>query len=88
MSADPPASHRKFISKFQLPFRLLSDEAGSVQRAYGANRPVLGRVPVIGRLLGPRRKTFVIDRSGRLKAIFPKVQAKGHAEEVLKVLRA
>lgn len=88
VSADPPASHRKFIGKFRLPFRLLSDQTGSVQRAYGANRPLLGLLPLVGRLLGPRRKTFVIDGAGRVKAVFPKVRARGHAQEVLNVVRS
>jgi peroxiredoxin Q/BCP len=88
VSADSPTSHRRFSQKCQLPFRLLSDETGSVQRAYGADRPVLGRLPILGRLLGPRRKTFIIDRAGRLRAIFHTVRVKGHAEEILTALRA
>lgn len=88
VSPDPPGSHQRFSRKFHLPFRLLSDEDGSVQRAYGANRPVLGRLPVLDRLVGPKRKTFIIDAEGRLKAIFPTVRVSRHAQEVLAALRA
>lgn len=88
VSPDPPASHQRFSRKFRLSFRLLSDEDGTVQRAYGANRPVLGRLPIVGRLLGPKRKTFIIDGAGRLKAIFPTVRVNRHAQEVLAALRA
>lgn len=87
VSSDGPASHQRFSRKFNLPFRLLSDEEGTVQRAYGADWPVLGRVPGLGRLVGPRRRTFVIDAAGRLKAIFPTVNVDGHAQEVLAALR-
>jgi thioredoxin-dependent peroxiredoxin len=88
ISADGQASHQTFAGKFNLPFRLLCDERGDVARAYGADWPVLSRLPVIGRLIGPKRKTFVIDAAGRLKAVFPKVNVRGHVEEVLAVLRA
>lgn len=88
VSSDSQASHQAFASKFKLPFRLLCDETGEVARAYGADWPVVSRLPVIGRLIGPKRKTFVIDAAGRLKAVFPKVHVRGHVEEVLTALRS
>jgi peroxiredoxin Q/BCP len=87
VSSDGQTSHQRFSRKFNLPFRLLCDEDGTVQRAYGADRPVLGRVPGLGRLIGPKRRTYVIDGAGRLKAIFPLVNVDAHALEVLEVLR-
>lgn len=81
VSPDPPASHQRFRGKHKLPFRLLSDEDGEVQRAYGVDRPILGR------WFGPRRQTFVIDRQGAIKAIFRKVRVRTHAQDVLDVLR-
>lgn len=88
VSADGQASHQEFIRKFNLPFRLLSDRDGVVQRAYGAAWPVIGLVPALARLAGPRRRTFVIDQAGRLKAIFRNVQVKDHAQEVVDILRS
>lgn len=88
VSSDPPAAHQRFSRRYGLPFRLLSDQDGAVQRAYGVHRPILGRLPIVGRLLGPKRRTFLIDASGRIKALFPRVRADGHAREVLAVLRA
>jgi len=88
VSADGQASHQRFSKKFNLPFRLLSDEDGTVQRAYGVAWPVIGLVPALARLAGPRRRTFVIDATGRLKAIFPNVNVERHAQEVLAVLRS
>ena len=37
---------------------------------------------------GIERSTFVIDPEGKLKAIFRKVSVDGHADEVLKALKA
>jgi len=87
VSSDGQASHRRFAEKFNLPFRLLCDEAGTLAQAYGADWPILSRLPVIGRLIGPKRKTFVIDAAGRIKAVFPRVAVKTHVEEVLAALR-
>src|SRR5712691_7063422 len=36
VSADDAASHRRFASKYRLPFTLLSDPERKVMRAYGA----------------------------------------------------
>ena len=36
--------------------------------------------------MGTQRATFVIDREGIIRHVFPKVRPKGHAEEVKKVL--
>jgi peroxiredoxin Q/BCP len=87
VSADGQASHQHFSKKFNLPFRLLSDEDGTVQRAYGVAWPVIGLVPALARLAGPRRRTFVIGPDGRLKAIFPNVNVEHHAQEVLAALK-
>ena len=88
VSRDGQASHQSFSQKFNLPFRLLCDEDGAIERAYGANWPILSCLPVIGRLIGSKRKTFVIDSTGRLKAIFPNVNVQGHVKEVLAALHS
>ena len=38
--------------------------------------------------MGIARTTFVIDKSGRVKAVFPNVKVEGHAEQVLEALKA
>ena len=45
---------------------------------------------VVGTLvvMGVFRKTFLIDREGRIAKIWPKVSVSGHAEEVLEAARA
>jgi peroxiredoxin Q/BCP len=77
VSLDSVESHMKFSEKYNLPFLLLSDSRKEVAKAYG----VLGT----GGFLA-KRVTFVIDKEGRIAAVFPKVDVKHHSEEVLKVL--
>jgi peroxiredoxin Q/BCP len=39
------------------------------------------------KFMGVIRKTFLIDASGRIVRIWPKVRVPGHAEEVLSAVR-
>ena len=83
VSPDNVASHDKFKAKFKLPFPLLADPDHAVAEAYGA----WGEKSMYGRKYhGILRSTFIIDESGRIAAVFPKVKPKGHAAEVLKAL--
>jgi peroxiredoxin Q/BCP len=77
VSLDSVESHMKFSEKYSLPFLLLSDGRKEVAKAYG----VLGT----GGFLA-KRVTFVINKEGKIAAVFPKVDVKNHSEEVLKVL--
>jgi len=77
VSLDSVESHMKFSEEYNLPFLLLSDSRKEVAKAYG----VLGT----GGFLA-KRVTFVIDKEGKIAAVFPKVDVKHHSEEVLKVL--
>ena len=73
-------SHAKFIAKFKLPFVLLSDEDHAVCEKYGA----WGEKINFGqKYMGVIRSTFLIDKTGKLAKIWPKVKAEGHAAEVL-----
>ena len=85
VSMDGKTSHQRFIDKFDLPFRLLSDEDARISKAYGVYKlkNMYGRT-----YWGLERSTFVIDRAGKLKAIFRKVKVDGHTEDVLKALGA
>jgi peroxiredoxin Q/BCP len=74
-------SHEKFIKKFGLPFVLLADLEHKVAETYG----VWGEKMNFGRKYwGVLRSTFLIDPQGKIKKIWPKVRAEGHAAEVLK----
>ncbi|MGE0351885.1 MAG: thioredoxin-dependent thiol peroxidase [Gemmatimonadales bacterium] len=84
VSPDGVESHRKFRGKYGLPFPLLADPDHAVAEAYG----VWGEKSMYGRkYFGILRTTFVIDPSGRIMKVFEKVKPKGHAAEVLAVLR-
>ncbi len=83
VSADGTDSHRKFKSKYDLNFPLLSDESKSVLETYGVwkLKNFMGR-----KYMGIERTTVIIDEKGKISHIFPKVKVEGHTEEVLNAL--
>ncbi len=85
VSPDSPRRHQNFISKYALPFRLIADEDHSIAQAYG----VWGKKKMYGREYeGIYRTTFVIGEDGTIEAVFPKVDVKRHAEQILEALEA
>ncbi len=84
ISPDTIDSHSKFALKFGLPFKLLSDPEHAVAEKYGAWGE---KVQYGKRTMGIIRSTFVIDKKGIVRKVFPKVKVDGHAEEVLAALR-
>jgi thioredoxin-dependent peroxiredoxin len=84
ISADPPASHQKFASKNSLDFPLLSDADNRVGRLYR----VYKKKSLYGReFMGIERTTFLIDRGGTIRKVFPKVKVSGHSDEVITALK-
>lgn len=84
ISADSSASHAKFADKYELKFPLLSDPENRVTRAYG----VYKKKSLYGReFMGIERSTFIIDRGGTIRKVFPKVKVDGHSAEVLAALK-
>ncbi|MCF3572262.1 thioredoxin-dependent thiol peroxidase [Planktothrix agardhii 1806] len=83
VSTDNQVAHRKFISKYQLPFPLLVDEGGKVATEYGS----YGLKKFMGKeFMGIFRHTFVIDAQGRIEAIYRKVKPETHSLEILQTL--
>jgi peroxiredoxin Q/BCP len=84
ISIDAVKSHEKFITKFDLPFPLLSDTDKSIVEAYGVwvEKSMYGK-----KYMGTERTTFVIDTNGKISAIFPKVKPAEHAGLVMKALK-
>ena len=83
VSPDSLDSHRKFKQKFQLPYRLLSDEGHRLADAFG----VWKQKSMYGlKFMGIERTTVIIDRNGRVARIFPKVKVPGHVAEVEKAV--
>ncbi|MCX7708303.1 MAG: thioredoxin-dependent thiol peroxidase [Clostridia bacterium] len=84
ISMDDQNSHRKFRNKFGLPFYLLSDPDHKTAEAYGT----WGEKKMYGKAyMGILRSTFVIDETGVVRKVFPKVSPEGHGEEILNTLR-
>jgi peroxiredoxin Q/BCP len=80
VSVDSEASHKKFATKYKLPFTLVSDPDHSIADSYG----VYGEKKFMGRTyMGVKRMTFLIDEKGRIKKVFEKVKPEEHAQEVL-----
>ena len=81
VSKDSVAKHDKFKIKYDLPFRLVSDQDGAVCEAYGTwiEKSMYGR-----NYMGIDRATFLIDEAGVLRAEWRKVKVPGHVEAVLK----
>lgn len=83
VSIDSEKSHQSFAQKYALPFTLLADADKSLVQAYG----VWGEKSLYGKkYLGTHRVTYLIDESGRVAAVFPKVKPEKHAEELLALL--
>jgi len=84
ISADSVESHKKFAEKYKLPFNLLSDEKKEVIEKYGVwqQKSMYGK-----KYMGIVRTTFIIDSSGKIRKIFPKVKVDEHNKEVIEALK-
>ncbi|MBI4195394.1 MAG: peroxiredoxin [Betaproteobacteria bacterium] len=84
VSMDDCLSHGSFRDKHGLCVQLLADVEGEVCRRYG----VLQEKEMDGkRRTGVLRSTFIIDRKGVLKHALYGVSARGHAVDVLDLVR-
>jgi peroxiredoxin Q/BCP len=84
VSMDDCLSHGSFRDKHGLCVQLLADVEGEVCRQYG----VLQEKEHEGkRRLGIQRSTFIIDRKGMLQATMYGVNPRGHAVEVLDLVK-
>ncbi|MBI4852464.1 MAG: thioredoxin-dependent thiol peroxidase [Acidobacteria bacterium] len=83
VSVDSIKSHKSFVDKYQLPFTLLSDTDKDIVEAY----KVWGEKTLYGKkYFGISRVTYLIDESGNIEAVFPKVKPETHPEEILSFL--
>lgn len=84
VSPDGSASHRKFRTKYNLPFVLLSDAGHKVADRYGA----WGEKKLYGRTYeGILRSHFVIDEQGRVADVQIKVSPKDSVTKALQTLQ-
>jgi len=85
VSPDDTASHGKFRQKYSLSFPLGADVDSSVATRYG----VWGEKSMYGRTyMGVSRATFLINKHGKIAAVWPKVKVDGHSEEVQAAIAA
>jgi peroxiredoxin Q/BCP len=85
VSADPVGAQERFRDKYDLEVPLLSDKTKTMLQAYGvwAKKQLYGRT-----FMGIVRTTYLIDRQGRVKRRWPRVEVDGHADEVLEAARS
>lgn len=74
VSVDSEESHRKFTSKYNLNFTLLSDRKKEIVRAYGVESP----------FKTAKRITYIIGPDGIIKHVFTRVNTSTHVTDALK----
>lgn len=81
ISADNEKSHRKFIEKYALPFRLIADTDKKIHEMYGTwqQKQMYGKT-----YMGTIRTTFLIDEQGNIADIIEKVKSKEHSKQIIK----
>jgi peroxiredoxin Q/BCP len=83
-SPNSEESHRKFVAKYKLKVRLLSDPSHAVLEKYGA----WGEKVLYGKKsLGVIRSTALIDPEGKIAFHWAKVKSAGHADAVREKLK-
>jgi thioredoxin-dependent peroxiredoxin len=83
VSRDTPESHRKFKTKFSIPFTLLADTESKLCDAFGV---IVEKTMYGKKRKGIARSTFLIDEEGKIAKVWPKVNVDEHADEVLSSL--
>ncbi|MBT5027516.1 MAG: thioredoxin-dependent thiol peroxidase [Nitrospinaceae bacterium] len=84
VSIDSIERHQKFIAKYNLPFSLIADVDKKLVQKYGVwqEKKLYGKT-----FMGIVRTTVIIDKTGTVRKIFPKVKVKTHMEDVLSALK-
>jgi peroxiredoxin Q/BCP len=74
VSRDSAKSHREFRKEHRLPFAMVPDESGDVQKAYGVPSKLI---------VMTARVTFLVDADGKIAEVWPDVDPAVDAEHVL-----
>ena len=85
ISKDNCVSHGAFRDKYGLNVRLLADMEGEACGPYGVWRE---KVAHGEKRMGIVRSTFIIDKEGRVRHALYDIKPKGHAGEILELVRA
>ena len=84
VSKDSCASHRDFISKYDLKVELLADTKGELCESYGVWQ---AKEKNGIKKMGVVRSTFIIDKTGHLLDVEYGVNADGQAQKVLEKIK-
>ena len=79
LSVDSVGSHKLFAEKYNLPFSLLTDEAGEVSELYDSLSSFFKVA---------KRNTYIVDPKGGIAKIYLSVNPKTHSEMVLNDLNS
>ena len=84
ISPDSMASHKKFESKYTLPFPLIADTEHTIINMFG----VWGDKQLFGRKYkGLLRTTFLINEKGIINKVITKPKSKSHADEIIEAFQ-
>lgn len=83
VSKDSVASHKKFETKYSLPFPLLADTELAIIKAYDVwqEKSLYGK-----KYMGIERTTYLINEEGIIEKVFSKVKAANNPMDMLNAL--
>ena len=80
ISGDSISIHKKFASKYDLPFILLSDADKSLRKLFGVKINMFGLIP--------GRVTYIVDKKGVVQMIFEDMNATNHLEKTVEKVKS
>jgi peroxiredoxin Q/BCP len=85
VSPDAMKSHARFRAKYDLPYRLLSDEGHRMADAYGVwvEKSMMGKT-----YMGIERTSFIVGPDGRVEHVLPRVKPADHVDLLMEALAA
>jgi peroxiredoxin Q/BCP len=85
VSPDSVKSHVKFRAKYDLPYRLLSDDGHGMAESYGVwvEKGFMGKT-----YMGVERTSFIIGPDGRVEHVLPRVKPDQHVDLLMEALAA
>lgn len=84
VSVDDEKSHKKFETKYSLPFTLIADTDHTIVEAYDVwkEKNMYGK-----KYMGTARTTFIINGDGVIDKVIDKVDTKASSQQVLDLLK-
>lgn len=84
VSTDDEKSHKKFETKYSLPFTLIADNELKIVEAYGVwvEKNMYGK-----KYMGTARTSFIIDAEGIITHVINKVDTKASSQQVLDLVK-